>query len=325
VAPNREMPRRVVVHGLPHFCQKLSSLLHSDGWAVRYHPSDQLAGMAALANDLRRCDLAYTWGGRIDLGKFLWSARLMRKRKLVMLWSGTDVSYAKKDRITKRIEHWVAEKTHWAVSPWLAEEVRSLGLQCEYVQVSFVQPIQDPSPLPKKFSVLVYLPSLDKADLYGWDQILEIARTSPNIEFVVVGVKQGETLRTPLNVKVHGWTADLTPFLKRSTVLWRPVRHDGLSFMVLEALAHGRHVLYSYPLSGCVQVTTAASARVELERLLDLHSSEALALNRKGIEVIARDFSPEKVRTEILQRWDRIIASPEKPVIGRLAEPSANT
>jgi Glycosyl transferases group 1 len=315
-------PLRVVVHGLSHFCRKLPGLLQDDSWSVRFLARRGFTSMAAFADDLRRCDLVYTWGGRIDLGKFLWAARCLGKEKLVMLWSGSDVSYAKKDLLAGKLAPWVAEKVHWAVSPWLAEEVRSLGFACEYVQASFVQPISDPAPLPEKFSVLVYLPSLDKADLYGWDQIREVARRYRSIEFVVVGLQQQEMLQAPPNVVVHGWTADLTPYLTRATVLWRPVLHDGLSFMVLEALAHGRHVLYSYPLPGCVQVRSAADAGAELQRLLDLHCSGTLGLNYRGTEVIARDFSPEKVRSEILRRWEGIILSPEKMPVRNLTEPS---
>jgi Glycosyl transferases group 1 len=318
----RSRPLRVLIHGLPHFCRKLTGLLRDNAWDVRYRSSSRSVGLAALANDLHGCDLAYTWGGRIDLGKFLWAARLLGKKKLVMLWSGSDVSYAKTDYLAGKMNPWVAEKIHWAVSPWIAEEVRSLGLACEYVQASFVEPVNDPAPLPEKFSVLVYLPSVDKAELYGWNQILEVARECRSINFVVVGLQNGESLQIPPNVTPHGWTEDLTPFLKRTTVLWRPVQHDGLSFMVLEALAHGRHVIYSYPLAGCVQAKGASAAREELERLFDLHLLKALSLNQKGIDIIARDFNPTKVRSEILQRWGKIIFSRENVSVGKLAAPT---
>lgn len=320
---NNGRPLRVVVHGLPYFCQKLSALLKCDGWDIRYRSVARGAGLVALANDLRRCDLAYTWGGRIDLGKFLWSARLLRRKKLVMLWSGSDVSYAKMNYLAGKMDPWILDKVHWAVSPWLADEVRSLGLSCEYVQASFVEPISDPAPPLEKFSVLVYLPSLEKATLYGWDQVLEVAGACRSIEFVAVGLREGRIQRIPPNIKVHGWTANLVPFLERATVLWRPVQHDGLSFMVLEALARGRHVLYSYPFPGCVQATDAATARKELERLLELHSARALGLNQAGIDVIARDFRPDKVRADILCRWEGIILWPNEMSSRKLAEPTS--
>jgi len=310
--PNRRKfarPYRVVIHGLSHFCQKLAALLDCEGWDVRFHSHSTAADLLSLANDLRRCDLAYTWGGRIDLGKFLWAARFLGPRKLVMLWSGSDALWAKKDHAAGKTHRWVASKTHWAVSPWIADEVRSVGLSCEYVQASFVQRVKKPLPLPARFSVLAYFPSADKAQLYGWDQIVEAAKALPSIEFRIVGMRGDETLQAPENVKIQGWTQELAVVLQESCILWRPVQHDGLSFMVLEALAQGRHVLYSYPLPGCVNVKSASLAILELKRLACLHEKQNLELNRAGLEVVEREFSEEVVRKNLLNRWEEIILS----------------
>lgn len=302
-------PFRVVVHGLHHFCQKLSALFSGSDWDVRYQSKYDPRGLAALAANLQRCDLAYTWGGRISMGKFLWSARCLGKKKVVMLWSGSDVLYAKQELSSGRRSSWVAQRIHWAVSPWLAEEVRAMGLPCEYVQASFVQPVEDPAPLPEKFSVLAYIPNKENLRLYGWDQILEVARSLPSVTFTIIGLAQGDTLSAPPNVKIQGWTNNLTPYIERATVLWRPVQHDGLSFMVLEALAQGRHVLYSQPFPGCIHVNGAPQARAELQRVLTLDRACALQLNTNGMRLITRDFAPEKVRANLLRRWEEIILS----------------
>jgi len=303
-------PYRVVVHGLSHFCQKLSSLLAGSQWEIHYQSRYEPIALGTLAANLGGCDLVYTWGGRISMGKFLWAARCLGTKKVVMLWSGSDVLYAKRDLASGKTSSWTAERIHWAVSPWLAEEVRSMGLRCEYVQASFVQPVQDPLPLPDNFSVLVYVPGKEKSKLYGWHQILEVAGSLPSVTFAVVGLQRGENLSAPPNVKLHGWISNVTPFLQRASVLWRPVQHDGLSFMVLEALAQGRHVLYSHPFPGCIQVNSASQARAELQRLLVLQGSHTLRLNRDGMQSIARDFAPEKVRADLLRRWEEIILSP---------------
>lgn len=315
-------PYRVVVHGLPHFCQKLSGLLQGEGWDVRYHSQQSAAALATLANDLRRCDLAYTWGARVSMGKFLWAARCFGKENLVMLWSGSDIFFAREEHAAGKLEPWIARKIHWAVSPWLAEEVRALGLRCEWVQASFVQPPAKVVPLPEKFSVLAYVPDREKSKLYGWDQIVEVAGALRSIQFNVVGLQPGVTLEAPPNVKLHGWAKDLTPYLQRATVLWRPVGHDGLSFMVLEALAQGRHVLYSYPLPGCVEVKTASAAARELKRLQELHDSQVLSVNESGMRSTAKDFSPQKVRADLLRRWEEIILRSGVETPGHLASPT---
>jgi hypothetical protein len=305
----KNQPYRVVTHGLTYFCQRLASLFQNDGWVVLDRSGHTPRQLAELVRDLARCDLAYTWGGRVSMGKFLWVARALGKRKIVMLWSGSDVLFAQQELAAGIRFPLIGETVHWAVSPWVAEEVRTLGLPCEYVQASFVNTVARPKPLPKKFSVLVFVRSVTKTDLYGWDRILEVAQRLPHIQFHLCGLPDGESLPTPSNMKVHRWMPDLNPLLEETTVVYRPVRHDGLSFTVLEALSHGRHVLYSYPLEGCVQVTDTTMAVNELERLHTCHEAGTLPLNERGRNCIDQEYAPEKVRSELLRRWEQIILS----------------
>jgi hypothetical protein len=305
--PRKNQRYRVLAHGLTYFCRKLSAMVRGDRWEVVDRSGHGPRQMVDLVRDLARCDLAYTWGGRISMGKFLWAARLLGKRKLIMLWSGSDVLFAQREHAAGVRVPWVNEVVHWAVSPWVAAEVRELGLPCEYVQASFVDVIPQPKPLPKKFSVLIFVRDVRKTDLYGWDRMLEVAQKLPQIEFNLCGLPEGQSLQGPPNIKVHNFTLDFRPFLENTTVVYRPVRHDGLSFTVLEALSHGRHVLYSYPLTGCVQVTSTSMACEELERLYGKHEAGTLALNEPGRSYIAQEYAPEKVRSELTRRWEQII------------------
>jgi hypothetical protein len=298
-----------VTHGLGYFCNKLAAFLQSDRWVVLDRSGHRPRQLVDLVRDLARCDLAYTWGGRISMGRFLWAARVLGKKKIIMLWSGSDVLYAQQEFAAGIRAPWVAEIVHWAVSPWVAEEVRALGLPCEYVQASFVNIVLHPKPLPSKFSILVFVRDIKKTDLYGWDRILEVAQKLPHMEFNLCGLPEGQSLVGPSNMKVHNWMPDLTPLLEQTTVVYRPVRHDGLSFTVLEALSHGRHVLYSYPLPGCIQVTSTSMACEELEKLFACHESGELQLNELGRSYIAQEYAPEKVRSELLRRWEQVILS----------------
>ncbi len=300
-------PYRVVIHGLPHFSRKLERLLQCDGWEVNYHACRSLADTAALVRDLSRADLVYTWGGRVSQGKFLRSANLLGVKNLVMLWSGSDIFFAQEQVAAGKMDRWISGMTHWAVSPWIAEEARTLGLPCEFVQASFVDAVSDVPPMPEKFSVLCYVPNIEKASLYGWNEIREVATALPSVDFCIVGVQKGQTLDGPSNIKVAGWATDLAPHIRATSIVWRPVRHDGLSFMVLESLAQGRHVLYTYPFNGCVHTPTADSARREIERLHALHKSGRLSVNTAGIEAIAHEFTPAIVRANLLRRWEQII------------------
>ncbi len=307
---DRPSPYLVSVHGLPDFCQKLTPLLSSERWRVPYHSPFTTAGIAARFADLVKADLVYTWGGRITYGKFTRVARLLGKKKLIMLWCGSDVLFAQQQQSAGiPIEPWIRKKIHWAVSPIMAEEVRALGLQCEYVQASFVDPIPNPKPLPAKFNVLTYAPTFKKAELYGLDRVMDVAARMPDVDFNLVGILDDAIPPCPPNVKVHG-RVNLTAFYEQSSVLYRPVRHDGgISFMVLEALAHGRHIVYSRPFPASTLVDDVPAACRELNRLRDLHNSGNLGLNKAGLDAIDRDYSSQKVRDNLLTRWENAILS----------------
>jgi hypothetical protein len=303
-------PYRVVVHGLRHFCQKLPSLLADERWDIRDRSRHTPVQLAALIRDLRDCDLVFMWAGRIDMGRFLWGARSLGANKCVFFWCGSDVLRAQRLLAAGKMDPWIARRIHWAASPTLAEEVRSMGLACEFVQASFVEVVRDPKPLPKELSVLVYLPRADLAELYGWDRVVEVARALPSVKFRLVGLQKGQSVQAPSNVSVDYWTQDLGSAYEQSTVLWRPVRHDaGISFMVLEALAHGRHVLYTYPVPGAIQVQNAEQAKRQLENLRALHESGPVPLNYAGMQTVAQTYTRDVVRKELHRRWEEIICS----------------
>lgn len=303
-------PIRVLIHGLADFVAKFPSMLKTEGWDIRSYDLRRFSNQLAMARYLQRCDLAFSWTGRITMGKFLSASRLLGKRKVVLFWCGSDVLYAQREhQERKAVEPWISEQIHWAGAPWLVEEVRAMGLSCKYVPITWVNPVASLTPLPQEFSVLCYTPTTERLELYGIDQVLEVARALPGVTFNIVGLLPGEKLDAPENVRLHGWIGDMTGFYQNATVVWRPTRHDGMSFMALEALAQGRHVIWSYPAPGVIQSRSAGTARVELERLMELHARRNLELNYAGAEFVARHFSAGMIREGMLSGWRNIIHS----------------
>jgi hypothetical protein len=298
---------RVLLHGLVYFCRQFPKLLASQEWEFRHFDPNKPSRLLPAAAYLQKCDLAYSWGGRLTLGKFLSVARFFRKKKLIMFWCGSDTLEARKDYEAGQGDPWVADKIHWAGSPWLAEEVRAMGLACEYVPSTWVDVPAFLPPLPKKFSILIHLPSATRMELYGIDHVFEVARRTPNVAFNVVGILPGESLRGPENVTVHGRVPSMQPFIRNASVIWRPARHDGLSFFALEALGHGRHLLWSYPFTGAVVARDATSGYAEIQRLHDLHERGLLGINQAGADHIAQHFTPATIRDGLLSRWKHII------------------
>jgi glycosyltransferase involved in cell wall biosynthesis len=303
--------RRVLVHGLIYFGQMFAELMNGDGWDFRYYPDAGIRNYSAMARDLRACDVAYQIGGRVSMGKFLRAANLLGKNKLVMHWVGSDTMDQQRELAQGKAHPWVMGTVrHWAESDWMVREVQTLGLECELIPLPSARVPDRPTALPAEFSVLVYMPAVSRGELYGLDRILEVARSLPHIPFELVGLYEGKITDPPANVGVHGRIPDLIEFYRRASVVWRPVRHDGLSFMVMEAMGHGRHVLWTYPFPGCTQVDTAGNARKEIERLCALHREKRLQLNCRGVKAIADGgYLPQELRKRIHGRLEELIDS----------------
>jgi glycosyltransferase involved in cell wall biosynthesis len=302
-------PFKVLLHGLEYFCRGLPAAFQSDGWEIRHHSVHQLRSFVPLVRDLRAADLLFLWGSRISFGKFLRVARFFDKRNVVMFWAGSDVLGAQMQFAQGICEPWIAAKTHWAGAPWLRDEIQALGMKCEFVPITWVPRVERPHPLPERFSILVYLPDVDRAPLYGLERILQVARSLPHISFELVGLASGRVLDPPPNLRIRGRIADIAEVYRRSSVYWRPVSHDGLSFMSLEAMSHGRHVIWSYPFPHCKQSTNVKTDRAEILRLHDQHERKLLSLNESAVEMVAERFSLDAIRNDYLRRWEQIILS----------------
>lgn len=306
----RSGTRKVLVHGLPYFSRMFAELMSGDGWEFRFYPDHGIANFAALAWELNACDIAYQIGGRVTAGKFLWAAKQLRKRQIVMHWAGSDTLDERGYVALGKSDPWVTrEICHWAESDWMVEEVRELGLPCERVPLPSAVIPDQASALPSRFSVLVHVPSVDVGHLYGLDRILEVTRNLPEIRFELVGFKFGRIAGAPPNLVVHGRLPELSDVYRRNSVLWRPVRHDGLSFMVREALGHGRYVLYTYPVEGCIQVSSSHDAQAEIRRLYAVHQAGQLERNEAGPRVVAEQYGKVLLKQQILRRLEALLPS----------------
>ena len=163
-------------------------------------------------------------------------------------------------------------------------------------------------PLPNRFSVLVYVSNVRKTEFYGLHDIVAAAKVLPDIDFTLVGPTEKQLPLLPGNVRPVGWVQDMRSVYAQVSALWRPVRHDGLSFMVLEALAHGRQVLYTYDYPGCIHAYNVTVAIRELQRLYEpSHIGSPPPDIFTSSQLIRTTYSPERVRSGILQRFERIL------------------
>lgn len=307
----RRPTRRVLVHGLDYFGPVFADFMTGDGWSFQYYCDKGLGNLASMTIALRQCDLVYQIGGRVTIGKFLRTARLFGKDRIVMHWVGSDALEQKEAAAAGKSHPWVLKTIHhWADSEWISREVATLGIPCDLVPLPSARVPDLPSPLPREFSVLVYVPSVERSKLYGLDMILEAARQLPQIRFELVGLRDGPIPNPPPNMCFHRRVPNLAEFHERASVVWRPARHDGLSWMVLEALGYGRHVLWTYPFPGCIQVSSACEARVHILRLYQMHQEHKLRINEEGVRFIATsEYHPQSFRSKIRSRLQKILDS----------------
>lgn len=305
----RKPSRRVLVHGLIYFGQMFAELMNGDGWEFRYYPDAGARNLLAMAKELRSCDLVYQIGGRVSLGPFLRVAHGLGKEKIVMHWVGSDTLDQQQELAHGKANKWVMDTAlHWAESIWMVREVKILGLPCELIPLPSARVPAEASALPADFSVLVYVPVVGRGELYGLDRILQAARALPHIPFELVGLYDGTIDNPPANLRIHGRIENLIGFYRRASVVWRPVRHDGLSFMVMEAMGHGRHVLWTYPFRGCLQVSEAEDAVAQIARLYELHEQKKLEINLEGVRAISEGgYLPLELRKRIHTRLEQLV------------------
>lgn len=310
VAPRSKASRTVLVHGLVYFGRAFADFMNGDGWSFHYYPDSGARNLLSMARCLRSCDLVYQVGGRVTIGKFLRAARFFEKSKFVMHWVGSDTLDEQRDVARGLADPWVLRKIHhWAESDWMVREVNALGVPCERVPLPSPLVPDAPSAVPRDFRVLVYVPTVTRAGLYGLQDILQVVNALPHISFDLVGLRDGPLPNCPANLTVYGRIPNLREFYRNCSVVWRPARHDGVSWMVMEALGHGRHVLWTYPFPGCLHVTTAEQARNQIASLHELHCRGLLRINEAGFNFMSRGpFHPQRSRLEIRTRLEKILA-----------------
>jgi glycosyltransferase involved in cell wall biosynthesis len=283
--------RKAIVVGFDYhvgvLCRKMNA--HARSWRFVAYPSSR-TGLLRAAMSVRTADALLSFAGPAPHPLLLAAARAWRVPVFV-IWAGTDVTRALEQPF--KVPHAQrAELIHLAVAPWLVDELREVGIAAQYIPIIGVQPSQS-SNIPKdRFSVLTYLPER-RSDFYGIKRVHEVARRLPQIPFLVLG-SHAPNGDTPDNVQFCGWQQDTAPFMDQSAVVLRVPDHDGMSLMVLEALARGRYVAWKYAIPGVQQVTTSDDTVTFLSALYDRHR-EGLELNQPGISFIETKYEERQV------------------------------
>ncbi|MDD8037585.1 MAG: hypothetical protein PHC59_15695 [Thomasclavelia ramosa] len=180
--------------------------------------------------------------------KFNWRFLIARVfgKKTISHWIGTDVleEQRNKNKIGTRINRYVTT-LNLACSPLIKRELKDMGIDA--LEIPIVPTIKGSvgNTIPQRHAVLTYIPK-GREKFYGMHYIHELARTFPDINFHIVA-NDNDSINLE-NVFFHGMLnkIEMEELYNKTTLLFRFPEHDGLSMMLLEALAKGKQVIYPY-------------------------------------------------------------------------------
>jgi hypothetical protein len=220
-------------------------------------------------------------------------------------WLGTDVLDTITEARAGTLRSAALDATrgdlHLADAPWLASELRTVGLDAvtAYVPQPYRSP-EEPPPLPATFRVMTYLPG-DRFEFYGGEAVMEAARRLPDVSFDVVGALGSMPRPSLQNVTWHGWVADMTTHYGRASVVVRIPRHDGFGATVIEGLLHARHVIYTHEVPFVRTLAPATGDRLTeaLGELAAAHRAGSLALNTPGRTYASETFDEKGLASDL--------------------------
>ncbi len=232
------------------------------------------------------CETRFNYPANISLGRWLrrvlwadvlvsvscapanrWSMRRVALaaamgRPMIRWWAGTDVLNVIRNpaaaEAARQMDRFVLHNV--AIAPHLGDELAEVGIQA---QVILRSPPEVP-PGPRHWSpqlarsVLVYLPA-ERADFYGARVVEQLVARRGDVTFYILR-DDGKRFAAFPNVVSMPWTDDMDGVYAKVGCLLRVTEHDGLARMVLESLARGKHVIYAWPLEGCLLARNADEA-----------------------------------------------------------------
>ena len=222
-------------------------------------------------------------------------------KKAICHWVGTDVLLAiSKKRykyLIKSINSFV--DMHLAGSETLIEELKNIGIEASLMPLIPKTINVFVKPFPKKFRVLSYIPD-ERADFYGEPIIDKLAKEFPKVEFLIVGGK-GAKEKKPSNIKYLGWK-NMASIYPKVNVLLRVPKHDGLSLMVLEALAYGRQVIYSNKFPYCHYCKNYKEIKETLKSII-----KNPLVNYEGINYVRKNYNSDKIIQKLITIYKKLL------------------
>jgi len=167
------------------------------------------------------------------------------KGKRVIHWIGTDILQLQNIswQANKSLVEYLNKKIdrHYAEFQPTQEELREVGIKASILPF----PVYDDyevTPLPKEFSVAVYMPR-DNQQVYNPELMMQVAKSMPDVQFKFYGDESHKGRAA--NIQYLGYVKDMKKLIKSTTCLLRITMHDGLPLSVCEFVQAGRHAIFN--------------------------------------------------------------------------------
>jgi hypothetical protein len=241
---------------------------------------------------IKKVDVVYKIYGNSTFDWRLFLSKLFRK-KTITHWIGTDVleEMQNKNNLTARINRHLTD-TNLAGSSLLKKELKEVGIEAFEIPIVPIKMITNLSFMPIKHSVLVYAPE-GREYFYGMNYVEFLAKKYPDVVFHIVANSKN-SLFMP-NVIYHGKLSleKMNELYNKVSILFRYPEHDGLSMMLLEALAKGKHVIYPYSFPN---VHTPKSRKIEdVEACFKKIINDSPKINYKGSQYVHDTYNGSQI------------------------------
>lgn len=231
------------------------------------------------------------------------------KKPVVFHWIGSDVVSALHHPsgkfVAKLCRSSIFVKSHLAQTSWLAKELLGVGIQAvvfpNLPNLDFIAP-----PFPERPSVLAYLPNVRYA-FYGGKIVERLAAEFPSVRFLGLACSNQSKLR---NLRFLPWQTDMDRIWLSSWILLRVTQHDGLPWMVLEAMAKRRHVIFTYDFPFCYKARSYDEAKASLSEVLVNWKP-----NVQGATFVRKNFNPRTQAQRLVRIYEAVLAGEDNPAI----------
>lgn len=217
-------------------------------------------------------------------------------KRVIVHWMGTDVL-----ELGKITGCMLSKLTrHFSYAPWLSEELKSKYITAQHVPIP--PPLKEVRALPEEFAVLIYLGHKTRNEFYGYSTIKKLIEQFPSAKFCFVG-NVSEIADSP-NVTYYGRVdyKEMEDIYRRSTVLLRLTKHDGMPFMVLEALSMGRYVIWNKKFPYCYFAEDYTQIFKFLQKTQHLKS-----LNLAGAEFVRSKYNEKQHVRKLVQIYKEVL------------------